>query len=88
MFIQYIYILLALVTVSCCCVCRGSLFSRCLPQDIIDNPLNAVGLFTNSTVLSTFTQFFSQYRFFNELAASFYTVRYDILYLMLIALGE
>ncbi|KAF6017903.1 SLC44A1 [Bugula neritina] len=66
---------------------QGSLFSRCLPQDIIDNPLNAVGLFTNSTVLSTFTQFFSQYRFFNELAASFYTVRYDILYLMLIALG-
>ena len=68
---------------------REALFSRCLPKEIIDNPFTALDKIANSTqVIQTFIEFFGQYRFFNELSSSFYTVRYDIIYLMLTALGE
>ena len=71
---------------------REPFFHRCLPKEIIDNPLSVAELVANATqvnsIIDSFTSFFGQYRFFNELAASFYMVRWDILILMATALGR
>lgn len=63
---------------------RTSVFGRCLPVGAIEDPIQ-FGL--NITALNGIVEFFGKYRFFNELASSFYIVRYDILILMGSALG-